>query len=60
MGQVRGLPVGLSFIGPAWSDAALLALGYAFEQAAQARRAPTYRASVEDAEDVAAASAPAS
>ncbi len=34
MGGVRGLPVGLSFIGPAWSDARLLALGYAFEQAA--------------------------
>jgi amidase len=33
MGAVRGLPVGLSFIGPAWSDARLLALGYAFEQA---------------------------
>ncbi|MBB2156784.1 amidase [Gluconacetobacter diazotrophicus] len=33
MGQVRGLPVGLSFIGPAWSEATLLALGYGFEQA---------------------------
>jgi amidase len=34
MGRVRGLPVGLSFIGPAWSEATLLALGYGFEQAA--------------------------
>ncbi len=33
MGQVRGLPVGLSIVGPAWSEARLLALGYAFEQA---------------------------
>jgi amidase len=32
MGEVKGLPVGLSFIGPAWSEARLLALGYAFEQ----------------------------
>ncbi|HEX7760565.1 MAG TPA: amidase [Caulobacteraceae bacterium] len=32
MGQVKGLPVGLSFIGPAWSEAKLLSLGYAFEQ----------------------------
>jgi amidase len=32
MGQVAGLPVGLSFIGPAWSEARLLSLGYAFEQ----------------------------
>jgi amidase len=31
MGQVRGLPVGLSFVGPKWSEARLLALGHAFE-----------------------------
>ena len=60
MGQVQGLPIGLSFIGAAWSEAALLALGYAFEQAMQARRAPTYRPSQEYAEAVIAAiSAPA-
>ena len=29
----HGMPVGLSFIGPAWSEARLLSLGYAFEQA---------------------------
>ena len=40
MGQVDGLPVGLSFIGTAWSEAALLAYGYAFEQAAHARTPP--------------------
>ena len=33
MGLVAGLPVGLSVIGPAWSDARVLAYGYAFEQA---------------------------
>lgn len=33
MGFVRGLPVGLSFIGPRWSDAAILALGAAYEAA---------------------------
>jgi amidase len=32
-GQVSGLPVGLSFIGPAWSEPRLVALAYAFEQA---------------------------
>jgi amidase len=42
MGQVDGLPVGLSFIGSAWSDGPLLTYGYAFEQAAHARRPPTY------------------
>jgi amidase len=33
MGMVKGLPVGLSFLGPKWSEALLLSLGYAFEQA---------------------------
>jgi amidase len=32
-GQVAGLPVGLSFMGPAWSEPRLLALAFAFEQA---------------------------
>ncbi|MCX6952796.1 MAG: amidase family protein, partial [Verrucomicrobia bacterium] len=34
------LPVGLSFIGPAWSEPRLLALGYAFEQAHPVRNLP--------------------
>jgi len=33
MGLVRGFPVGISFFGGAWSEARLLAIGYAFEQA---------------------------
>jgi amidase len=33
MGLVKGLPVGLSFISPKWSEARLLSLGYAYEQA---------------------------
>lgn len=45
MGLANGLPVGLSFIGPAWSEARLLGFGYAYEQATHARTAPTYRAS---------------
>lgn len=40
MGNVTGLPVGLSFIGPKWSEQTLLSLGYAFEQATHARKAP--------------------
>ena len=39
-GTVSGLPVGLSFLGPAWSEPALIALAYAFEQAAPARVLP--------------------
>ena len=45
MGQVHGLPVGLSFIGPAWSESTLLSLGYAFEQRTHARTPPTFAAS---------------
>ena len=47
MGLVCGLPVGLSFVGPAWSEPLLLRLAYAFEQATRARRAPRYRPTVE-------------
>ena len=32
MGRVGPLPVGLSFIGPAWSEASLLGLAFAYEQ----------------------------
>jgi amidase len=32
MGQVNGLPVGMSFFGRAWDDAKILAIGYAYEQ----------------------------
>jgi amidase len=38
-GAVSGLPVGLSFIGPAWSEPRLIALAYAFEQARLAQPA---------------------
>lgn len=36
----RGLPVAISFMGPAFSEPRLLALGYAFEQRSKARRLP--------------------
>jgi amidase len=45
-GQVFGLPVGLSFIGGAYTEPVLLRLAYAFEQAAQAHQAPRYLSSV--------------
>jgi amidase len=47
MGLARGLPVGLSFIGPPWSEALLLRSGFAFEQQAKARVAPRYLPTVE-------------
>jgi amidase len=53
MGAVKRLPVGLSFIGPAWSEARLLALGYAYEQAAKIAVTPGFLSSIEDSPDVA-------
>ena len=46
MGEVHSLPVGLSFIGPKWSEARLLGLAYAYEQASHAARPPTFAADV--------------
>lgn len=40
IGLVNGLPVGMSLIGPQWSEASLLSYGYAYEQAAHARVPP--------------------
>lgn len=60
MGGVRGLPVGLSFIGPAWSEARLLALGYAFEQAApEMKLTPSFVQTVEESPTVQKLFAPA-
>ena len=41
-GFVRGLPVGLSFVGPAWSEGTLLALGHAYEKITAHRRPPRF------------------
>ena len=53
MGLVKGLPVGLSFIGPKWSDAMILSLGYAYEQASQKRVDPQFLSSIEESPDIA-------
>lgn len=47
MGLVGGLPVGLSFIARPYEEGKLLGAGYVYEQAARARVAPTYRATVD-------------
>ena len=40
MGAAHGLPLGIAFMGPAWSEARLIELAYAYEQATRHRRAP--------------------
>jgi len=47
MGLVKGLPVGLSFIGPKWSEELLLNLGYAYEQARGPFPTPKFYRSIE-------------
>lgn len=46
MGQVMGLPVGLSFVGPAWSEAVLLNAGDAYERMRGPFPAPTFAPTV--------------
>ncbi|MFL5635041.1 MAG: amidase, partial [Gemmatimonadaceae bacterium] len=41
-GYVRGLPVGLSIFGRAYSEPTLIKLAYAYEQATKHRRAPQF------------------
>lgn len=45
-GDVQGLPVGMIFIGTAWSEPTLLKYAYGFEQTVRARRAPTFVPSI--------------
>jgi amidase len=45
-GYVHGLPVGLSFVGAAYSEASLIRMAYSYEQATLHRRAPQFPASV--------------
>ena len=42
-GYAGGLPVGITFMGTAWSEPVLIRLAYAYEQASRVRRPPAYR-----------------
>jgi amidase len=52
MGSVRGLPVGLSFIGTAYAEQTLLNAGYAYEQAAGIRQKPDFRPSADSGSEL--------
>ncbi len=45
-GLYRGLPIGLSFFSGAWSEPTLIKLAFGWEQQMNARRRPTYAASI--------------
>ena len=46
-GYARGLPAGISFFGRAWSEATLIKLAYAYEQATKHRKPPAFAASAD-------------
>lgn len=45
MGLSYGLPVGITFMGRAWSEPKLIALAYSFEQHTKARQVPQFKLS---------------
>lgn len=47
MGELQGLPLGMSFIGAPWSEDVLLGAGFAFEQRSKARLIPRFAPSLE-------------
>jgi len=46
IGESHGLPMGLTFMGRAYSEGQLVGFGYALEQQLKARKAPTYKATL--------------
>jgi amidase len=46
MGNIAGLPVGISFMGRPWSEGRLIQLAHGFEQTTKARFAPEFRPTV--------------
>jgi amidase len=47
MGDIHGLPIGLSFIGSAWSEGKLIKLAYSLEQAIKARKQPKFHQTID-------------
>ncbi|MEQ9314780.1 MAG: amidase family protein, partial [Henriciella sp.] len=55
MGDVHGIPIGVSFIASADQDADVLAYGYAYEQATKLRPDPKYLTTADERPELAAA-----
>ncbi|MBU3921109.1 MAG: amidase [Alphaproteobacteria bacterium] len=55
MGDVHGIPLGVSFMGGKNTDATILGFGYAYEQASQLRVSPHFLTNAEDRPEIAAA-----
>jgi amidase len=43
MGDIQGLPLGITFMGRPYTEGDLIGFGYAFEQATKARKAPAFK-----------------
>jgi len=54
MGAIKGMPIGLSFIGTAFSEVALLEAAYVYEQRSKARPRPQFVPSIDVAGDATA------
>ena len=48
MGNIHGLPVGISFFGRAWSESKLIEIAFDFEQVSKARIIPNFKLNDED------------
>ena len=46
-GHIFGLPVGISFMGAAWSEPQLIRFAYAFEQASKVRKPPEFSSTIQ-------------
>jgi len=46
IGDTHGLPLGITFMGRAYSEGELIGFGFAIEQATKARKAPQYKATI--------------